>query len=53
MNDAAATTPAHVDGVGGFGGREGGLAQRALAWIERAGNRSQIPRSSSSRCASA
>jgi aminobenzoyl-glutamate transport protein len=42
MNNAA-TTPAHVDGTGGFGEREGGLAQRALAWIERAGNRVPNP----------
>src|ERR671918_238162 len=32
MNDAAATAPAHVDGTGGFGEREGGFAQRALAY---------------------
>ena len=43
MNDAAATAPAHVDGTGGFGEREGGFAQRALAWIERAGNKVPNP----------
>ena len=43
MNDAAATAPAHVDGTGGFGEREGGFAQRALAWIERAGNKVPDP----------
>jgi aminobenzoyl-glutamate transport protein len=43
MSDAAATAPAHVDGTGAFGEREGGLAQRALAWIERAGNRVPSP----------
>jgi hypothetical protein len=43
MNDAAATAPAHVDGTGGFGERDGGFAQRALAWIERAGNKVPNP----------
>jgi AbgT putative transporter family len=43
MNDAAATAPAHVDGTGGFGERKGGIAQRALAWIERAGNKVPNP----------
>jgi AbgT putative transporter family len=43
MNDAVATAPAHVDGTGGFGEREGGFAQRALAWIERAGNKVPNP----------
>jgi aminobenzoyl-glutamate transport protein len=33
----------HVDGSGGFGEREGGFAQRALAWIERAGNKVPNP----------
>src|SRR5215510_11949322 len=42
MNDAA-TTRAHVDGTGGFGEREGGFAQRALARIERAGNKVSNP----------
>lgn len=41
MNEA--TAPAHVDGTGGFGEREGGFAQRALAWIERAGNKVPNP----------
>ena len=40
MSDAAA---AHVDGTGGFGETEGGFAQRALAWIEKAGNRVPNP----------
>jgi aminobenzoyl-glutamate transport protein len=34
---------AHVDGTGGFGEREGGLTQRALAWIERSGNKVPNP----------
>ena len=34
---------AHVDGTGGFGEREGGFSQRALAWIEKAGNRVPDP----------
>jgi aminobenzoyl-glutamate transport protein len=33
----------HVDGTGGFGEQEGGFAQRALAWIERAGNKVPNP----------
>ena len=37
------TTTAHVDGTGGFGETEGGFAQRALAWIERAGNKVPSP----------
>jgi aminobenzoyl-glutamate transport protein len=41
MNDAPAA--AHVDGTGGFGEREGGFTQRALAWIERAGNKVPNP----------
>ncbi len=36
-------TTAHVDGTGGFGETEGGFAQRALAWIERAVNRVPSP----------
>ena len=35
--------PAHVDGTGGFGEREGGFSQRALAWVEKAGNRVPNP----------
>ena len=38
MNDLGARAQAHADGTGGFGEREGGVVQRALAWIERAGN---------------
>ena len=34
---------AHVEGTGGFGETEGGFAQRALAWIEKAGNRVPNP----------
>lgn len=34
---------AHVDGTGGFGETEGGFAQRALAWIEKAGNKVPNP----------
>jgi aminobenzoyl-glutamate transport protein len=34
---------ARVDGTGGFGEREGGFVQRALARIERAGNRVPNP----------
>lgn len=37
------TAPAHVDGTGGFGEREGGFSQRALALIEKAGNRVPNP----------
>src|SRR5262249_17991813 len=33
----------HVDGTGGFGEREGGFAQRTLAWIERSGNKVPNP----------
>lgn len=44
MSEAAAPPPAaHVDGTGGFGEREGGFAQRALALIERIGNRVPSP----------
>jgi aminobenzoyl-glutamate transport protein len=39
---ATAPTP-HVDGTGGFGEREGGFSQRALAWVEKAGNRVPNP----------
>ncbi len=39
MSDAAA----HVDGTGGFGEREGGFTQRALAFVEKAGNRVPNP----------
>ena len=34
---------AHVEGAGGFGETEGGFAQRALAWVEKAGNRVPDP----------
>jgi aminobenzoyl-glutamate transport protein len=34
---------AHVDGTGGFGETEGGFAQKALAWVERAGNKVPNP----------
>jgi aminobenzoyl-glutamate transport protein len=34
---------AHVDGTGGFGETEGGFAQRALAWIEKVGNKVPNP----------
>jgi len=43
MSQAAAAPSAHVDGTGGFGEREGGFAQSALAWIERAGNKVPHP----------
>ena len=33
----------HVEGTGGFGETEGGFAQRALAWIEKAGNKVPNP----------
>ncbi|MDW5598668.1 AbgT family transporter [Conexibacter stalactiti] len=36
-------TSEHVDGSGGFGEREGGFTQRALAWIERNGNKVPNP----------
>lgn len=42
MSDAAVAKE-HVDGSGGFGETEGGFAQRALAAIERAGNRVPSP----------
>jgi aminobenzoyl-glutamate transport protein len=38
-----AAAPEHVDGTGGFGEREGGFAQRALAVIEKLGNRVPSP----------
>ena len=34
---------AHVEGAGGFGETEGGFTQRALAWIERVGNKVPSP----------
>ena len=40
---AAAASSGHVDGSGGFGEREGGFAQRALAWVERVGNKVPNP----------
>ncbi len=40
MTDTAA---AHVEGTGGFGEREGGFTQRALAWIEKVGNKVPNP----------
>ncbi len=33
----------HVEGTGGFGETEGGFAQRALAWIEKVGNKVPNP----------
>jgi aminobenzoyl-glutamate transport protein len=38
-----AVSTAHVDGTGGFGEAEGGFAQRALARIERVGNKVPDP----------
>jgi hypothetical protein len=43
MTTTAPEPSAHVDGTGGFGETEGGFAQRALAWIERAGNKVPNP----------
>lgn len=43
MSEATEVPPAHVDGSGGFGEREGGLAQRLLAGIEKAGNKVPNP----------
>jgi aminobenzoyl-glutamate transport protein len=43
MSDATATASEHVDGTGGFGEREGGFAQRALATIETVGNKVPNP----------
>ena len=37
------TESTHVEGTGGFGETEGGFAQRALAWVEKAGNRVPDP----------
>ncbi|HEX6021398.1 MAG TPA: AbgT family transporter [Solirubrobacter sp.] len=39
---ATAASP-HVDGAGGFGETEGGFAQRALAWVEKVGNKVPNP----------
>ncbi|MDO8188755.1 AbgT family transporter [Conexibacter sp. JD483] len=43
----SAATSGHVDGSGGFGEQraagDGGFAQRALAWVERAGNKVPNP----------
>ena len=33
----------HVDGTGGFGEKEGGFAQRALAYVEKVGNKVPNP----------
>jgi aminobenzoyl-glutamate transport protein len=43
MSTATPAPAQHVDGTGGFGETEGGFAQRALAWIERAGNKVPNP----------
>ena len=43
MSAAAAAPSSHVEGTGGFGETEGGFAQRALAWIEKAGNKVPNP----------
>jgi aminobenzoyl-glutamate transport protein len=43
MSVAAPAPSTHVDGTGGFGEREGGFAQRALAWIEKVGNKVPNP----------
>jgi aminobenzoyl-glutamate transport protein len=43
MTQMATPPSGHLDGTGGFGEREGGFAQRALAWIERAGNKVPSP----------
>ena len=43
MSDVAVPPSRHVNGTGGFGERKGGFAQRALAWIETAGNRVPNP----------
>ena len=50
MSSAATAPSTHVDGTGGFGETEGGFAQRALAWIERAGNKVPNPAILFSRC---
>lgn len=39
----SASSAGHVDGTGGFGEQEGGFAQRALAWVEKAGNKVPNP----------
>ena len=43
MSAAAPAPSSHVEGTGGFGETEGGFAQRALAWIEKAGNKVPNP----------
>jgi aminobenzoyl-glutamate transport protein len=43
MTAIAPEPSSHVDGSGGFGEREGGFAQRMLAWIEKNGNRVPSP----------
>ena len=43
MSAVPAAPSSHVDGTGGFGETEGGFAQRALAWIEKAGNKVPNP----------
>jgi aminobenzoyl-glutamate transport protein len=43
MSSAATAPSTHVDGTGGFGEREGGFAQRALAWVEKVGNKVPNP----------
>jgi aminobenzoyl-glutamate transport protein len=43
MTVATPSPSEHVDGTGGFGEREGGFTQRALAWIEKAGNKVPNP----------
>jgi aminobenzoyl-glutamate transport protein len=44
MSTRVAPTPSdHVDGTGGFGEKGGGFTQRALAWVERAGNKVPDP----------
>ena len=43
MSQVAPAPAEHADGTGGFGEQEGGFAQRALAWIERAGNKVPNP----------
>jgi aminobenzoyl-glutamate transport protein len=43
MTVATPSPSEHLDGTGGFGEKEGGFAQRALAWVEKAGNRVPNP----------
>jgi hypothetical protein len=43
MSSAATAPSTHVGGTGGFGEREGGFAQRALAWVEKVGNKVPNP----------